>query len=167
MKQHLPMITLSDREKELIKLFLHDAYIEGGRGLWLIAKKYVTVSYWFHMLTYEGRSSDYTVWNMINKVRIDRGEDVSKCIEEGLKCEMACVYPWEKVDDDDPLWEGHYRNFKIRTLLDKNPTSMKQFYLEFNKFLQEAYEEIQLLKRLNLNVPPPAIDTPFSIEMPF
>jgi hypothetical protein len=44
---------------------------------------------------------------------------------------------------------------------------MKQFYLEFNKFIQEAYEEIQLLKRLNLDVPTPAIDTPFSIEMPF
>jgi len=161
MKQHLPMKQLSEREIELIKLFLHDAYVEGGRGLWLIAKKYVIVSYWFHILTYEGRSANYTVWNMINKVRIDRGEDVSKCIEEGLKCQIACIYPWEEVDDDDPLWEGFYRKFKIRTLLDKNPASMKQFYLEFNKFIQEAYEEILLLKRLNVVVPLPAIDTPF------
>jgi len=161
MKQHLPMKQLSEREIELIKLFLHDAYVEGGRGLWLIAKKYVIVSYWFHILTYEGRSANYTVWNMINKVRIDRGEDVSKCIEEGLLQEIAAIFPWEQVDDNDPLWEGFYRKFKIKTLLDKNPASMKQFYLEFNKFIQEAYEEILLLKRLNVVVPLPAIDTPF------
>ena len=155
------MKELSDREKKLIKVFLHDAYVEGGRGLWLVAKKYVMVSYWFHMLTHEGRGANYTVWNMINKVRIDRGEDVSKCIEEGLLQEVAAIFPWEQVDDNDPLWEGHYRYFKIRTLLDKNPASMKQFYLEFNKFIQEAYEEIQFLKRLNLDVQTPAIDTPF------
>ena len=155
------MKQLSEREIELIKLFLHDAYVEGGRGLWLIAKKYVIVSYWFHILTYEGRSANYTVWNMINKVRIDRGEDVSKCIEEGLLQEIAAIFPWEQVDDNDPLWEGFYRKFKIKTLLDKNPASMKQFYLEFNKFIQEAYEEILLLKRLNVVVPLPAIDTPF------
>ena len=160
MKQHLPMMTLSDREKELIKNFLHEAYLEGGRGLWLVAKKFVTVSYWFHMLTYEGRVKEYTVWNIIRRMYGYKGYRPGN-INSNIVCEVACLYPWEQIDDNDPLWEGNYRSFKIKTILDKNPLSMKQFYEELNQMFNTAREEADMLKRMNIDIQQPVIDTPF------
>lgn len=155
------MTLLSERERKLVRDFLHEAYLEGGRGLWLVSKKYVIVSYWYHFLTYAGRGSENTVWNMIQMVKNMNYGYVDRAIRNGITFVVAGILPWEQVDDDDPLWEGHYRNFKIKTLLDKNPASMKQFHKEFVHLFQSALEERALLKIMNVNIPLPSIDTPF------
>lgn len=154
------MKELSEREIKLIKTFLHDAYAEGGRGLWLVAKKYVMTSYWFHMLRYEGRAKEYTMWNVIRRLYGYNGYKPGH-IYDNIKCEVAaCIYPWEQVDDDNQLWDGNYRGFKIKTILDKNILSMKQFYLELNELIQRGKEEIDLFNIMNVNIPLPAIDAP-------
>ena len=162
MKQHLPMMTLSEREQTLVKNFLHEAYAEGGRGLWLVAKKYVMVSYWIPMLTYEGRGTEDTVWNIVRRVYGYNGYEPGH-MYDNIKCEVAAIFPWEqnRMGDNDPLWEGNYRSFKIKTILDKNPLSMKQFYKELNNLVELAREEMDLLKRVNIMPQSPAIDTPF------
>lgn len=158
MKQHLPMPLLSERERKLVRDFLHEAYLEGGRGLWLVAKKYVIVSYWYHFLTYAGRGSENTVWNMINKVKNMNYGYVDRAIRNGIIFVVASILPWEQVDDDDPLWQGYYRGFKRKTIMDEKLISMKQFHKEFVHLFQRALEERVLLKIMNVNIPLPSID---------
>ena len=155
------MPLLSERERKLVRDFLHEAYLEGGRGLWLVAKKYVIVSYWYHFLTYAGRGSENTVWNMINKVKNMNYGYVDRAIRNGIIFVVASILPWEQVDDDDPLWQGYYRGFKRKTIMDEKLISMKQFHKEFVHLFQRALEERVLLKIMNVNIPLPSIDTPF------
>jgi hypothetical protein len=161
MKQHLPMTLLSERERELVRDFLHETYLEGGRGLWLVAKKYVIVSYWYHFLTYTGAGSENTVWNMIHMVKNMNYGYADRAIRNGISFVVAGILPWEDVDDIDPFWHRYYRGFKIKTIMDEKLTSMKQFHEELVHLLQSALEERTFLKIMNVNIPLPSIDTPF------
>lgn len=167
MRQHLAMPLLSDRERKLIGEFLREADLqgEGDRGLWFMAKKFVMTTYWFHISCFEGRSAQFTVWNMLNRVYLNENNKSQRArpsgsIETALTYEIACVTPWDYIDDDDPLWDGQYRNMNIRTLLDKSPTSMKQFYDELKEMINDGKKNDDYYKQIGIKLLAPAIDTP-------
>lgn len=158
--KHLEMTNLSEREKELIKAFLREAYIDGGRPLQFVAKKFIMANYWYHNYCPFAFGIEYTVYRILSKIMNIKKSIINReNLKQLLIEEIYCIYPWEQIDDNDPLWTlTIYRGVGARTIFNTDPHSMKTFMADLTHMMKREREFSKSIERCRFGGTP---DMPF------